>query len=498
MSKPPRVVIADDNPALRRGLARAFALAGFEVAEAGDGQAAVAAVQAQAPVAVVLDVQMPGIGGLEALRSIHTSAPQVPVLMLTGYGEIPLAVEAIRAGATDFLTRPIEAERVIAAVRRAITRSTTLGAHDAPGPGPTEPPLAELMGPSPAIARLANHVEQVAATGLTVLILGETGAGKELVARAVHGRSTRASRPFVAIDCGAIPENLLESEMFGYERGAFSGADRRKEGWFELAGDGTLFLDEIGNLSTITQAKLLRVLQERSVQHLGGTQALPIHCRVIAATNEDVFARVAEGQFRADLYYRLSEYVLRLPPLRDRATDVGPLARRFIAEASASFGRSAPTLTAAALSALCAYAWPGNVRELRNVIRQAVLRCGGATLDLDAFGDLLQPPRAPARAASAGLLARGSGVLTPLEESSALATPSPGESLKEIAYRAVGRAERVAIADALRRARGNKSMAARILQIDFKTLTAKMRRLDLDADDGEADVDANAVALADA
>ncbi|MEZ4365306.1 MAG: sigma-54 dependent transcriptional regulator [Kofleriaceae bacterium] len=493
MSKPQRVVIADDNPALRRGLARTFAAAGFDPVEAADGAAAVAAVQAQPPAAVLLDVQMPGLGGIEALRVIRQATPSVPVLMLTGHGEIPLAVEAIRAGATDFLTRPIDGDQLVATVRRAISRSVVLGANDAPGPSPTEPPLRELMGPSAAIEQLAHHVDTVANTGLTVLILGETGAGKELVARAVHGHSARATRPFVAIDCGAIPENLLESEMFGYERGAFSGADRRKEGWFELAGDGTLFLDEIGNLSTLTQAKLLRVLQERCVQHLGGGLPVPIHCRVIAATNEDILARVAADRFRADLYYRLSEYVLHLPPLRDRPGDVASLARRFVAEASVSFGRTPPAISAEALAALAGYRWPGNVRELRNVARQALLRCAGELIGLDELDGLLRSPIAPARPEpddDGGFLARGSGVLLPSKDGRA--PGAPGESLREIAGRAVGRAERVAIADALRRARGNKSLAARLLQIDFKTLTAKMRRFELDHDDVDEDVLADA------
>ncbi|MEZ4367400.1 MAG: sigma-54 dependent transcriptional regulator [Kofleriaceae bacterium] len=481
----PRVIIADDTAANRRLMNAVFRAHGFDPIVVDSGAAAIDAARAELPALALLDLQMPGMGGIEALTAIRAFAPGLPILILTAYGEIPVAVEAIRLGANDFLTRPIENEELVRAVRRAIAGATEGGASATSAGASAAPPrtLEFLMGPSEAVAQVARLVKQVAATDVTALVLGETGTGKELVARALHEQSERHDQPLISVDCGAIPDNLLESELFGYERGAFSGADRRKEGRFEQAGGGTLFLDEIGNLSSVTQAKLLRVLQERQLRHLGGTRTLEVKCRVIAATNEDLMQRVEDGRFRADLYYRLAEFIIRLPPLRDRPGDVEALAGRFAVEASSEFRRTPPSLTPAALAALEGYAWPGNVRELRNVMRQAILR-GQDVIDAEELRPLLGGW--PGRGAVNHLRALG-GAPSPTTEGSPAPPPMspparsqpPPDSLKEIAEAAVAEAERAAIVDALKRTRGNKTQAARLLKIDFKTLHTKMKRLGL-------------------
>jgi two-component system nitrogen regulation response regulator GlnG len=321
-------------------------------------------------------------------------------------------------------------------------------------------PLCPSAGGS-SMRHVVRRLLQVAPFNFTVLIQGETGVGKELVARALHEESGRASKPFVPIDCGAIPDNLLESELFGHEKGAFSGADRRKKGLFSLAQGGTLFLDEVGNLPVGTQAKLLRVLQERKVLPLGATVPRALDVRFVAATNVPLDAAVREGRFRQDLYYRLAEFTLVVPPLRDRGGDVLLLAQRFIDDAALELGRPAPLLSSAAANLISAHAWPGNVRELRNVIRQAVLLAHNAVIDAS---DLV------------ALLKTYDGPLT--------APRNPGErSLKEISDAAAAEAERRAIEEALHRTGGNKSQAARLLKVDYKTLHTKAKRYGLGGGD---------------
>jgi two-component system response regulator HydG len=477
---PPRIIIADDVAANRRLMAAIFQANEFDAVVVDSGVAVLEAARARRPDVVLLDLQMPGMDGIETLTELRAIAPTVPVLILTAYGEISVAVEAIRLGADDFLTRPISNDELVRAARRAVARAASRGSVDAAGAATGPGAIDEIMGRSDEIAAVVRQLRQVAPTDVTVLLLGETGVGKDVMARALHAASGRADRPMISVDCGAIPDHLLESELFGYERGAFSGADRRKEGRFELAAGSTLFLDEIGNLSAFTQAKLLRVLQERQVHHLGGTRPIDIDCRVIAATNEDLMSRVADGRFRADLYYRLAEFVIHVPPLRARRGDIGPLVVRFVAEASAEFRRTVPTVTAAAHQALAEYHWPGNVRELRNVVRQAVLRCR----------DVIDVADVAALIGHAGGSPAATVIPAVTPPAAAPAGPSAtiaGASLRQIAEQAVAEAERVAIVDALRKCRGNKTHAARLLQVDFKTLHSKMKRLGLSAvDDDDA------------
>ncbi|MEZ4365312.1 MAG: sigma-54 dependent transcriptional regulator [Kofleriaceae bacterium] len=481
----PVIVIADDVAANRRLMAAVFGANAFDPIVVDSGVAALEAVRTRRPDVILVDLQMPGMDGIETLAELRLLAPTVPVLILTAFGDISVAVEAIRLGADDFLTRPISNDALVRAVRRAIARGPR-------PPGGLEPErlgegesLGAVMGPSEAVAALARQVRQVASTDVTVLVTGETGVGKDVIARALHDDGRRRPQPMVMVDCGAIPDHLLESELFGYECGAFSGAERRKEGRFELAGEGTIFLDEIGNMSPFTQAKLLRVLQDRCVYHLGGTRPTPITCRVVAATNEHLMARVERGAFRADLYYRLAEYVVNVPSLRERMEDLPHLVARFARQASAEFRLTVPTFTPSSMAMLHAYRWPGNVRELRNLVRQAVLR-GEAVIDAPEVAILLRHASAAAVTPPAPApRPMGSGVL-----------PIAGTSLREVARRAVTEAERAAILDALRKCRGNKTHAARLLQVDYKTLHTKMKRLQLTAveleqdgadDDGPAD-----------
>jgi two-component system nitrogen regulation response regulator GlnG len=413
------------------------------------------------PAVVILDLSMPGLDGLETLSRLKALAPPVPVIILTGHGDVPSAVEAMRLGAYDYLTKPIEAEPVLIAVRRALERRE-LGAEidQLRSTLRERGPLRWLMGRSPQIRQVIQQIRQVADSTLTIVIQGETGTGKELVARSIHQLSARRHRPFVALDCGAIPETLIESELFGHERGAFTGAVRRKEGHFQLAEGGTLFLDEVANLPGTTQAKLLRVIQEREVHLLGGTQVVPVDVRIIAASNVPLDREVQAGRFRQDLYYRLNEFIITVPPLRERRDDVVYLAELFRTEACTELRRPDRGITEEALQVLLRHPWPGNVRELRNVLRRAVLMSSGR----------IRPEHLT-------VAVNASATPAAAEEVS----PSAGRSLRQAATTAAAAAERQAIEWALRATRGNKTEAARLLRTDFKTLHLKMKRYGIQA-----------------
>jgi len=404
---------------------------------------------------------MPELDGMETLRRLRELAPRLPVIVLTGYGDIPSAVETMRLGASDYLTKPARPEAIRLAVRRAL-ECQQLGAdvEELRRQLRERGALVWLIGLSPEIQQVIQQIEQVAESTFTILIQGETGTGKELVARAIHQLSTRREKPFIALDCGAIPDTLIESELFGYEKGAFTGADRRKEGHFELAEGGSLFLDEIVNLPMTTQSKLLRVLQERQVQVLGGRRAVPVDVRIIATSNVPLEREMRASRFRQDLYYRLTEFVITVPPLRERRDDILDLAKRFLAEASMGLRRPVRGVSAEAVQLLLRHSWPGNVRELRNVIRRAVL------LSSDEIGPMhLLPLPVEGTAESS------------VEGNSLPARPS----MKQLADRAAAEAERQVIRQALRAARGNKTEAARILRTDYKTLHLKMKRYGIHA-----------------
>ena len=457
-----KILVVDDEPEIRFILAHCLERGGHAVVAAGDGAEALSALAKEQPDVVLMDLTMPRMDGMQALREMRQTCPNVPVIIGTALADVPTAVEAMRRGAYDFLTKPFDLDLVLLSVERAVKHGDLLARIEELQSHRDGVTLAERMGPSAAIHAVIRQVAQVARAPYTVLVLGETGTGKELVARAIHRQSARASGPFVVVDCGAIPETLIESELFGYERGAFTGAMRRKEGQFQLAQGGTLFLDEIGNVSLAAQAKLLRVLEEREVYALGGGRPVAVDVRVIAASNVRFDEEIRAGHFRADLYYRLSEFTIPLPPLRDRREDISPLAQRFLAEASMELKNPVRGLSEDALAALLRYDWPGNVRELKNVVRKAALLGS----ELVTAADL--PPLMPHAPGARPSLAEPQG---------------EDLSLKELAEVAVREAERSAIRRALQSAKGNKSQAARLLHTDYTTIHSKMKRYGISARD---------------
>ncbi|KGE77611.1 sigma-54-dependent Fis family transcriptional regulator [Halomonas sp. ND22Bw] len=370
------VMIIDDEAHLRITAGQTLELAGYEPRAFERAEDALAALTPDFPGVVISDIRMPGMDGMALLREIRDRDPDLPVVLITGHGDVSTAVAAMRDGAWDFLEKPFAGEHLVEVVRRGIDKrrlsleNRTLKAEleaqqSAPGP--------RLVGRTPAIQRLASMVQRISQVEADVLLFGETGAGKDLVARAIHERSARGGRPFVAINCGAVPESTIESELFGHEKGAFTGAVERRIGKFEHAQGGTVFLDEIESMPLSLQVKLLRVLQERSIERLGSNQAVPLDIRVIAATKVDLKAAAEVGDFREDLYYRLNVVTLPIPPLRERREDIPLLFQHFAVVAANRSGLEAPPLDAAGTSALLAHDWPGNVRELRNLAERYVL-----------------------------------------------------------------------------------------------------------------------------
>ena len=484
------VLIVDDDPALLQALPEALRIriAGLTVDTADSGAAALEQITARDYDAIVTDIKMPGMDGLELLAEIRTHRPDTPILMITGYGELDLVVQALRAGAYDFIRKPIDRDYFVASLRRAMEarelsrrvngQQLRLEGHlneleiiveehtrELREGKVIESPLRFLTGPNGLMEKIVEQIKQVADSPLTVLVEGETGTGKELVARAIHQLSARREKPFIAVDCGAMPDTLIESELFGYEKGAFTGAHQRKEGQFQLAGGGTLFLDEIVNLPLPTQSKLLRALQERQVQPLGSKRPVHVVARIIAASNVPLDREVRAGRFRQDVYYRVNEFGITLPPLRERGDDILHLANEFLPEAGMELGRPCRKISEAAAQVLLRYPWPGNVRELRNVIRRAILLAS----------DVIEPEHL-------SVLPGEPSPATALRAEPAPGAASAGDfSLKGIAEAAASDAERRAIRRVLQATRGNKSEAARQLRTDYKTLHLKMKHYDIDA-----------------
>ena len=453
----PRVLIADDEHDIRWMLATILRTSGFEPLEADSGPAALRILKREALDALLLDLRMPSPNGFEVLQEVRNLHTRLPVIMISGQGTIPVAVEAMKRGATGFLTKPFGNNEVIAALREAVGHAL--------GSVATEPGVSDLMGSHPTVQRVAAAVARVAPTDFTVIVQGETGTGKELIARAIHRQSKRANGPFVPIDCGAVTSTLIESELFGHEKGAFTGADRAHAGCFEAARGGTVFLDEVHNLPTATQAKLLRVLQEKEIRRVGAATPSKVDVRVVAATNAELAALVEGGRFRRDLYHRLDEFKVMLPPLRDRGDDLIVLADRFTRQACMELGKTIGSLSADVTAKLRAHTWRGNIRELRNVMRRAVLLADHAIrpehLEIDGLaGDV--PPL------TAGRL------------------PTPwGTSLKSLVREKLAATEREVVAEALRQTRGNKAQAARLLRVDYKTMRAKVKEYDLEHTPGD-------------
>ena len=377
-----QVVLIDDDPHLRQALSQTLDLAGLKVCALSEAQGLASRIERDWPGVVVSDIRMPGLDGLQLLEQLHGQDAELPVLLITGHGDVPLAVQAMRAGAYDFLEKPFASDALLDSVRRALAlrrlvldnRSLRMALSD------RQQLSARLVGQSAPMARLREQIGALAATKADVLILGETGAGKEVVARALHDLSARRSGPFVAINAGALAESVVESELFGHEPGAFTGAQKRRIGKFEFANGGTLFLDEIESMSMDVQVKLLRLLQERVLERLGGNQQIRLDIRVIAATKEDLRQAADQGRFRADLYYRLNVASLRIPPLRERGEDVLTLFQHYADAAAERHGLPARELQPGQRALLLRHTWPGNVRELQNAAERFAL---GLELALD-------------------------------------------------------------------------------------------------------------------
>ncbi len=446
-----RILIVDDEKNMRWVLGEALKSDGFEVLEAVNGKEALDAVAEQPPDIMVLDHRMPAPDGMEVLQRVRANGHTFPIIMLTAHGNVQTAVEAMKAGANEYLTKPFDLEELKLAIDKALRMSNLAAEVERLREElDKEYDVEGIVAADPGMLEVLENVRRVAPTSATVMIYGESGTGKELVARAIHALSERTEQPFVSVSAGALPETLLESELFGYEKGAFTGAVNAKPGRFEMANGGTLFLDEIGDISPATQVKLLRVLQERRFERLGGTRSIEVDVRVVAATNQDLQQLIADNAFREDLFYRLNVVPITLPPLRQRPDDIARLVAHFLEK----FRADSRTLTDEAMEALVTYKWPGNVRELENTIERIVILAQS-----DEIGVMDLP--AEVRLGGIGCRNLGTGMLL----------PEDGCDLEEV--------ELDLIRQALDRTGGNIPKAAKMLGLTSKTLEARMARLGL-------------------
>jgi len=453
----PDILLVEDKESLRRVLRLTLENAGYSVTEAVDAREAINEIGRVPHKVVLTDLRMPNGTGLDVLRAARLADGDVPVIVMTAYGSIDEAVQAMKDGAHDFLQKPVDSNHLLLLVGRVLvqarlrTENLLLREEWSKRYG-----FPRIIGESDAIKKAVAETQRVAQTEATVLLLGESGTGKELFARAVHHLSNRRDQPLVAINCAAIPETLIENELFGHERGAFTGAGDRRLGKFELASGGTVFLDEIGELPLAVQGKLLRVIEERCVDRIGGRAPVPVDVRVVAATNKDLRTAVDKGEFRGDLFFRLAVFPIEIPPLRERGEDVVLLARHFAAQLGNELRGRAATLSEASLAALRAHRWPGNIRELENSIERACILADGASLEPRDLGFTALEASDPA---TFGFDTSG--------------------SLSAAADRAVALVERRKIADVLIEHDGNKTRAAETLGVSYKTLLTKIRDYNL-------------------
>jgi len=452
-----RVLIVEDEEKLRRVLELQLRSAGFEVEQAGSAEEALKL--ADRAELILTDLRLPGMDGLQLLALLRRQNNETPVLVMTAYGTIETAVEAMKAGAADFLPKPFSLDHLMTVIRKALeVRALQDENRQLREELGRRYQFENIIGHSGAMQEIFATVMRVAPTRATVLLAGESGVGKDLIARAIHYHSPRRERPFVKINCTALPENLMESELFGYEKGAFTGAVTSKPGKFELADTGTAFLDEIGDVPATIQVKLLRVLQEREFERLGSNKTRQIDVRIIAATNQDLRAALEQGTFREDLYYRLNVVPINLPPLRERPEDIPFLAEHFVAKLARASGSRVSSITDEAIGKLMSYHWPGNVRELENVIERSLVLCTSERLDAaDIRLDIA--PRARPQAAAPAFLPNGM-------------------TLDEY--------EQAIIREALRRAEGNKSQAARLLGLTRNALRYRLSQMGMEGPEGGA------------
>jgi DNA-binding NtrC family response regulator len=398
MTASSRIVVVDDELNIREALVTLLEKKQYQVRGAGTAEEALEGLESAPADLILTDLKMPGMGGMEFLRRLKQRWPEIEVLVMTAFGSIETAVEAMRCGAYDYITKPIDRERLAVVVEKALERHALACENkQLKDRLETRTRFDQMIGESEPMQRLYSLVEMVADSDVTVLLTGESGTGKELVARAIHHKSHRANGPFVTLNCGALPENLFESELFGYEKGAFTGAATNKMGRFELADGGTLLLDEIGELSLKSQVDFLRVLETKEFRRLGGTKIVKVDARIIAATNRNLEAAVREGEFREDLYYRLNVVPLHLPPLRERGDDIPLLTDRFMAEFAAQHHRQPKEIARQAMRLLRLYAWPGNIRQLRNLIERLVVTVKSAVIEPEHLPEEIQASREDTR-----------------------------------------------------------------------------------------------------
>jgi len=464
------VLVVDDDPLILQVFDFLFPDARHQLIKAASGSEALRSVENSQPDVVIADVRMPDVDGLELVRRLQATGKKTPIILMTGYGTADVAIEAMRHGAYEYVLKPLDPDALIPLIERAIAASRQMRAPLKMGDSDSDSSPAEtLIGRSPGMQEVFKAIGRVAPLDVPVLILGESGTGKEMVARAIYQYSKRNQEKFLAVNCAAIPETLLESELFGHEKGAFTGADRRRPGKFEQCNGGTLFLDEIGDMTPLMQTKMLRVLQEQCFERVGGAETIRTNVRVIAATNRDLEKSIAEGTFRADLYYRLDVCTIQLPPLRERRADVPALAECFLRRFREELGKDVQAISEDAMSLLQEYHWPGNVRELQSAIKQAIVQASGPVLTPEILPAAIRgerrrnAPEGPAEAPALDRLIR-----------ERLASGGDNVYAEVIEW-----VERRLLADAMKHTRGNLSQASRLLGISRPTLRAKLNALNL-------------------
>ncbi len=468
MTATARILLIEDDPAIVMTLRRVLADDGHEILVESRGDTGLKRAREEELDVVITDLKLPGLDGLELVRQLVADKPRLPIILMTAHGTTDTAIEATKSGAYDYLLKPFEIPELLELVERCIASRRLMSEPVGLG-GPGDARDA-LVGTSRSMQEIYKEIGRIASKPVNVLIRGETGTGKELIARAIYQHSDRASAPFIAINCAAIPETLLESELFGHERGAFTGAESRRIGRFEQADHGTIFLDEIGDMTPGTQVKLLRVLQEKTLQRLGGKETIPVDVRVIAATHCDLEAAIRQKQFREDLYYRLSVVVIRLPPLRERKEDIPDLVKFFLRKYASEMGGGDPSIHADALEFLQAQNWPGNVRELENIVRKVLLHCQGYTINAEHFrAGLVQSADLSTDAAR----------LTLREYAEHLLSAAQRGELTDAHTRLLLDAERELFGRAIALAHGNQAKAARWVGVSRLTMREKLTQFGL-------------------
>lgn len=462
MKSRPEILLIEDDPGITAALKKELLAEGYQITTATRGDEGLARARERAWDMVLTDLKMPGLSGLELIEQLHAAKPRLPIIMMTAFGTTETAIEATKLGAYDYVLKPFDMGEMLDLVARAVASSRLMS--EPLEIGAAQSAQSAIIGNSRAMQAIYKEIGRVAATNVTVLIRGETGTGKELVARALYQHSARASQPFIVVNCAAIPETLLDSELFGHERGSFTGAQARRLGRFEQAHGGTIFLDEIGDMTPATQVKLLRVLQEKYIQRVGGNEKIPVDVRVLAATHRDLEKAIQEHQFREDLFYRLSAVTITLPPLGQRAEDIPDLAKYFLQRSATELGQDSPAIQPEAIAFLQNQPWPGNVRQLENAVRQSLLLARGYPVSVDHVQQASARGRKPAVAADQTIASYFTDLLTRAQSGEV-------EGVRALMMEDM---ERELFTRAIQLAQGNQAKAARWLGVTRTTMREKL------------------------